>query len=226
MSELVKQEHKDLPAQLDKLISHSDTFTKIATRAADPNETPGELKTFTERKLQNIADFMPVINEKINAFGRQNSFHTNKLMTLQMLSKGSTMRVLRQCLSQIERKRSAVKDSMQNLKKKKIESEELLYKIERITEDISILESEINQLKSSSVYIENKNDPEINTEIRKKEREIIELNFEKQYKEIELEDLHSSTADTRVYLEGAFKEIANFQEAYKQICKNKEIPDS
>lgn len=222
---MLKEEYKNLPVQLDNLIEKSNAYTRIATRAADPAESLGELKTFTEDTLNELADNMGEFNEKINSFGRQNSFHTNKLMTLQMLSKGSPYRVLRQCMSQIERKRGAVKESLQNLKKKKIEAQQLLDNIKDIDEDVYILNQKLEKYKNDKTYVQSMDDIEINEEVRRLERKIRDLNYDKQYKEIELEELQASTADMRVYLEGAFKEIGSFQQAYKEICKNKGIPE-
>lgn len=49
--------------------------------------------------------------------------------------------------------------------------------------------------------------------------------FEKQLKEIEIEQLIANIGDTMLYIEGALKSIASFQSSYFQICKNKNIPE-
>jgi len=52
------------------------------------------------------------------------------------------------------------------------------------------------------------------------------LGFSLEEKEIRLQELATSVSDSMLYLEGALKEIASFQSAYKQICKNKGIPEN
>lgn len=222
-----QQNLKDLPVQLGNLIEKTSPYTKIATRSADPNESFGELKTFTEENLNELAENMDIHNEKMNNFGRTNSFHTNKLMTLQMLSKGSPYRILRQTLSQIERKRQAVKDSFKGLKQKKLDSEKLVADIEDLEGEINDKQSELNQLMEDSQgnYIDTSDNPPIRKQIRDSKREIRQLQYDLDNKKIELEELQSSTADMRVYLESAFKEIGSFQEAYEQVRKNWNIPE-
>ena len=199
--ELVSKKHSDVPMQLSNLIDSSGSYDIIATRSADPNEQFGELKIFDENKLAELAENMVIINEKMNSFGRGNTFHSNKLMTLQMLSKGSPFRMLRQCLSQIERKRSAINETLQSIKKKKIDAERLLFEVKNLEEDIDKAEQD--------------ND----------ERCATTLQFDVDYKKLELEEIISTSADSRLYLEGALKEIGSFQQAYKEICVNKNIPE-
>ena len=224
---ITKENLKNLPLQLNNLIEKTNPYTKIATRAADPNEAFGELKTFTSETLNELAVNMDVHNEKMNVFGRTNSFYTNKLMTLQMLSKGSPYRVLRQTLSQIERKRGAVKESMKNLKQKKLDSEKLIADMEDLEEDIIDKEAELKHLMKDkdNNYIDNKDDPVFNQQVRKLKKDIRNFRYDKNCNEIELEDLQASTADMRVYLESAFKEIGSFQEAYEQVRTNWNIPE-
>jgi septal ring factor EnvC (AmiA/AmiB activator) len=219
--EIVKNEK--LPNELSELINRSDIFNKISNRVSDNNESLMELKTFTETSLQKIADFMPVINEKTNVFGRTNSFTSNKLMTLQMLSRGSTMRTLRQCLSQIERKRAAIRESITNLKKEKLKAEKYLGDIEDYNEEISLLESQLEKLENNDSYV--CDDIDINEKIRKIKKQIRKCKYSKELLQISLESIVSNTAESRVYLEGAFKEIASFQDAYQQILKNKNISE-
>jgi chromosome segregation ATPase len=214
---------KNLPNQLSELINKSDVFDEIATKAADPNESLAQLKTFDETSLKKIAEFMPVINEKTNVFGRTNSFTANKLMTLQMLSRGSSMRVLRQCLSQIERKRAAVKETLTKLKKDQLKAKKLLGDIEDLDFEIKSINEKIKEIEDETWSTE-----EDLTNIEKKrkyKKELRNLNYEKELLKIELEEIQTNAVETRTYLEGAFKEIASFQDAYKQIIKNKGIKE-
>ena len=199
--ELVSKKHSDVPMQLSNLIDSSGSYDIIATRSADPNEKFGELKIFDENKLAELAENMVVVNEKMNSFGRGNTFHSNKLMTLQMLSKGSPFRMLRQCLSQIERKRSAINETLQSIKKKKIDAERLLFEVKNLEEDIENAEKEGDDRTATS------------------------LQFDVDYRKLELEEIISTSADSRLYLEGALKDVGSFQQAYKEICTNKNIPE-
>jgi hypothetical protein len=214
---------KNLPNQLSELIHKSDVFNEIATKSTDPNESLAELKTFNSESLKKIADFMPVINEKTNVFGRTNSFTSNKLMTLQMLSRGSSMRVLRQCLSQIERKRAAVKETLTKLKKEQLKAKKLLGDIEDIDYEINELNNKIKELETEDISSVTELTNSQKTREYKKRIRLCE--YDKELLKIELEEIKTATVETRTYLEGAFKEIASFQEAYKQIVKNKKIKE-
>lgn len=48
--------------------------------------------------------------------------------------------------------------------------------------------------------------------------------YEKELVKINIQEKASSIQDTMLYFEGALKEIASFQSAYEQVCKNKDIP--
>jgi len=49
--------------------------------------------------------------------------------------------------------------------------------------------------------------------------------WELQLNQIEVAELTTAVADGQVYLEAALKEIGMYQEAYKEICKNYNIPE-
>ena len=79
----------------------------------------GGLSTITDEKLAVIASKMPAIDRANHTAGRSQTQTTNQLMSLTMMT-DSPYRRLRQCLSQIERKRSALEESYFKMKKKAI----------------------------------------------------------------------------------------------------------
>jgi hypothetical protein len=79
----------------------------------------GGLSTITDEKLAVIASKMPAIDRANHTAGRSQTQTTNQLMSLTMLS-DSPYRMMRQCLSQIERKRGALEESYFKMKKKAI----------------------------------------------------------------------------------------------------------
>ena len=79
----------------------------------------GGLSTITDEKLAMIASKMPEINRANHTAGRSQTQTTNQLMSLTMMT-DSPYRMMRQCLSQIERKRSALEESYFKMKKKSI----------------------------------------------------------------------------------------------------------
>jgi hypothetical protein len=80
----------------------------------------GGLSTITDEKLAVIASKMPEIDRANHSAGRSQTQTTSQLMSLTMMS-DSPYRMMRQCLSQIERKRSALEESYFKMKKKAIE---------------------------------------------------------------------------------------------------------
>ncbi len=79
----------------------------------------GEVKfaCITEDKLADINKKMAVMTRATQSFGKRNSQTAAKLRTLSMLA-CSPYRALRQCLSQIENKRKAIKESIFTIKEK------------------------------------------------------------------------------------------------------------
>lgn len=201
------EDTKSLLQQVDDIFDRTDPFTKIATRAVD-NDKLAELHTFDEQKLQNIADAMPEINRATRSFGRKNTQTTNRLMTLTMLAGSSPMRVIRQCLAQIETKRNAIKENRFKLLKDKL-------KLEKVVKELDILYKERYELEANI----DENDSE-------KEKELLDLKYKIGLKEIKKEEIASGISDAMLYVEGALKDIVSFQSSYKQICKNKDIPEN
>ena len=197
---LTKIDVSNLPTAIEQLIDKSNKFYQISTRAADPgSKALAEFSVFDEGKLAKIAEDMPEINRATKAFGRKNTQTTNKLMTLTMLADASPYRVIHQCLAQIENKRGAVKENTFKLQKNKVKMKKLMYEIQKLQERYD--------------------DPNNN-----EDKTLLDFSIEE--KEIRLQELATSVSDSMLYLEGALKEIASFQSAYKQICKNKGLPEN
>lgn len=182
--------------ELTSLLDRTNVFNKITTRAA--NEIKPKFYVFDEDKLDVIAERMSEVNRAVRSLGRKNTQVTNRLMTLTMLNGISPMRMLRQCLSEIENRRAAVRDS-------KFKLTENYVKLNMIRHRIDILEQAQKKLQG---------DP------------AIENSFNIQLNKIEMERLISSIHDTMIYMEGALKDIASFQSSYLQIIKNKNLPEN
>ena len=82
-------------------------------------ESVGGLATITDEKLAIISQKMVAIDRANNTAGRSETQTTNQLMTLTMLT-DSPYRRLRQCLAQIEKKRSALDEQYFRMKKKQV----------------------------------------------------------------------------------------------------------
>ena len=83
-------------------------------------ESVGGLATITNEKLAIISQKMVAIDRANNTAGRSETQTTNQLMTLTMLT-DSPYRRLRQCLSQIEKKRQALDEAYWKMKKKQVQ---------------------------------------------------------------------------------------------------------
>ena len=82
-------------------------------------ESVGGLATITDEKLAIISQKMVAIDRANNTAGRSETQTTNQLMTLTMLT-DSPYRRLRQCLAQIEKKRSALDEAYFKMKKQQV----------------------------------------------------------------------------------------------------------
>ena len=91
------------------------------------------VSNFSNEALAKIDNFMPKINRSMKVFGRNNTQTTNKMMTLTMLNGiGSPYRLLRQAMTEIDNKVSAIRVNVYRLKKSEIKNERM--KNELITE--------------------------------------------------------------------------------------------
>lgn len=196
-------ELKIMPENIVNDLVKDNLFKNIVTRA-----NAADFYTFNQSSLVKISEAMPEINRATRTLGRSNTQTTNKLMTLTMLNGNtSPYRLLRQCLTQIEDRRTALKENIKTLTEAKIE-------VEKLEEEIKIDHEELNYLNS----IEN-----INFETR---RNILNLSSGINSKINTLEHKKASIADSMCYLEGCLKDIASFQESYAQIKNTNNIPDN
>ncbi|KKM62106.1 hypothetical protein LCGC14_1525000 [marine sediment metagenome] len=192
-------EVRDIALKAEELIDKSNVFMQITTRGADPNsKSLVDFKVFDDAKLAKLAKNMPEINRATQAFGRQNSQATGKLMSLNMISQ-SPYRRLKQCLAKIERKRSALKENIFKLRKEKLKIDKLLYQKQKFEDQLIV----------DDVSIDHQ-----------------EIEFKIQHINIQLQEKAANISDTNLYIEGALKEIGMYQDAYNEIKESYNIPDN
>lgn len=164
MDELIVK-YENVPAQIDTLLDKSAIFNQISTRAADPNATElATLHTFDTTSLQTIATNMVEINRASRVFGRKNSQVTNKLMTLNMIQDSSPYRVMRQCISEIENRRGAIKENIFKLRRDKVNLEEKIARLavmkmdnistHIINHQVIDIEELVSNIEDSMIYLE------------------------------------------------------------------------
>lgn len=107
---------------------------------------PDLFSGYSNEIVKKINSGMPEIIRATKNFGRQNSQTTGRLMSLTMLTAGSTYRVLRQCLAEIEKKRQALSEVYYVLKIDEIKVKRLLSTLDEIDK----LEAEKLQMKISN----------------------------------------------------------------------------
>jgi len=142
----------------------------------------GRFVSLAPEAVRTIAAWMPEFNRAVNAFGRQNSQTTAKLMTLTMLNAGP-YRMLRQCLAEIERKRQALQEAAFRLRRQEIDLRE--------------------------------------------KRELLEdaTGYWRERLQVDVDEIAAGMESSRVYVEGALKDIAAMQTSYDQIKASHNIPD-
>jgi hypothetical protein len=192
-------EINDIALQADNLIDKSNIFMRITTRGADStNKSLVDFKVFDNKKLAKLAKNMSEINRATNVFGKQNSQTTSKMMSLNMVSQ-SPYRRLKQCLAQIERKRSALKENVFRIRKEKIKMDRILYRRKQLED----------QLNTNDIGVDQQ-----------------EIKFKIDLIDVEIQKKASGIADSTIYIEGALKEIGMYQESYYEIKESYNIPDS
>lgn len=169
---------------------------KFLAIATRVKDTVG-FKIFTDEKLQKIADRMVEVDRATLSFGRSKSQFTAKAMTLSMLA-NAPYRVLRQCLAEIEKKRGAIKETIFLMRKKEVRLRRLEYQIVHLKLKVEGSDAALRD----------------------------ETFFDIELFQIEKEETATQITDSMLYIEGALKEIAIYQEVYLQVKKNKNIPDN
>lgn len=154
---------EEITKQVTDLFDKDNIFHQITTRAADG--ALAKFHTFDDKSLAKIASGMPEINRATRSLGRRNTQTTNKLMSLTMLADASPYRAIRQCLSQIENKRNAIKENRFKILRDKVTLEKLYEEIGKLYEDpeadkydIQLKEIELEELNTkiadSMLYVE------------------------------------------------------------------------
>lgn len=135
-------------------VSTPPDFPTMLSRIGD------NLPSLSEKAIVKIQERMPEINRATKALGRKNSPVENKLMSLSMVS-FSPYKQLKQCLSQIEKKRQALKEAYFKSAKDDNQLARLKYKLQQedLNEfdkrdiEIEIMELQAN-MADSRIYIE------------------------------------------------------------------------
>ena len=128
--------------------------------AITEREVVPQFHTFNEISIAKIASGMPEIHRSMRVFGRKNTQTTNRLMTLTMLADASPYRVIRQCLAEIEKNRSAIKATRFKILKDKVRLEKYERLIKSESDELAkrLIEIKIQEKKSSinesMLYIE------------------------------------------------------------------------
>jgi hypothetical protein len=163
-----------------------------------------KLKSISNNQLRKISSDMDEIHEVSNVFGRRSSAFSRINLTLNHITPYQN---LKQCVAEIENRRLALKDNVFKLKENLIKVKILELEIERSNCNFNDGLGGFNAPKFGIID---------NTE---------KIAAQNELKQIEIEKLQASIIDIRLYIEGALKEIAIFQQAYNEICESFNIKD-
>lgn len=186
---------KGLTVKYDDLLDKNNKFLQIFTRAADPNANALVEFKTIDEKA------LTKIADRMPALNRAcNVFgKQNSQTTGRMMSlqmiSWGPYRSLKQILAKVERKRGALKENIFKLRKEKIQLDRLVSKRDKLREDL-------------------KDDPDNQ-----------DLYFDLEELIIDIEEKASNVADSSLYVEGALKEIGQYQDAYEQIMESHNIPE-
>lgn len=112
---------------IKNVVDTSNVLLALATRATD--KSLSGFSAITSDKLAKIQEGMVEVNRATQAFGRQNSQTSARLLTLTLMSQGP-YRHLHQCLAQIEQKRAAIRDSQFKFRRSLLKLREIKNTIE------------------------------------------------------------------------------------------------
>jgi len=121
----------------------------LAEKCKDIESWVGDMPTINSQKLDKIISKMPMIDRAIQTTGKRNTQTTSQLMSLTMLC-DSPYRRLRQCLAQIDKKRTAL-TKVYFEHKKTAARVELWSKKEDKLSAIKVEEAKANRLSSNNV---------------------------------------------------------------------------
>jgi hypothetical protein len=202
---IIEEKYLDVIDKVDRVFSKSNiSLTKIASRGLSDLNNFLEFKVFDNDKLERLSSDLRYQDIIQNSFGRSNNQIDNKLMTLTMEAGCAPAEIIKQCVAQIESKRSALETNKNKIYEQKIN-------LSKYKKEIVLLDKKIHILTNNKTDNELDN---INTEL-----EIIELEARIDYLKNKMVELVGSINSSIVYIEGCLKEIASFNEVYISICE-------
>lgn len=196
-----------------------------------------------------VTEFLPEIEQKTRAFDRNNSQHTLSLMTLTMLNGQSPMRMMRQVMAEVEKRKMALSEAQVSHAELLVEIEELqnkddsvsLAKLRQKYISLSMLESKINgsfkdiaTLIDAYENIKNKNKIEEWDEVAfeaEEKKHHVRRGFELMYRNL-LDGGRAQTATIEylqqygVHPQVALTEVSGYIQFTAQRIANNELPHS
>ena len=221
-------------------------MSKIAKQAKN-NNLYIDSENFNKKAVEKVKKFLPEIEQKQNAFARQNSQTTLSLMTLTMLGGHSPYRMLRQILCEIETRKSALVQSQISHAKIIEEIEELKDKKDAVSKakcsaavvSVTDLEKLINgSFKDIAVLIDRYNEIKKNNNIKDWDEKAFEIEekkhhvrraFELMYRNI-LDGSRANTATIEycqqfgLHPQVCFVETCNYVSKVNEKIENNEFP--
>jgi alkylhydroperoxidase/carboxymuconolactone decarboxylase family protein YurZ len=140
---------------MDLAIKNNDCLSKVLSSRGNT------FHTITKEKLEDISKGMVEIDRSMRSFGKRNTQTVAKLMTLTMLSPCSPYHTLRQILTQIDKKRDALKETAFKLRRKELRikqnkeklSDTSISEIDKELLELSIMENQV-RVNEASLHIE------------------------------------------------------------------------
>lgn len=107
---------RELPQKINLLFDDNKIFQKLIS--STNSIEIGTFRTFDFTSLTQITTELSEIDRSVAVFGRKNSQTTNKLMSIVMMHGTDPYRSLRQCIAEITNRRSAIRETYYNIKRK------------------------------------------------------------------------------------------------------------
>lgn len=207
-----------------------------------PAITEGVINTAAVAKVN---EYLPEIEQKTRAFDRNNSQHTLSLMTLTMLNGQSPMRMMRQVMAEVEKRKMALAEAQVSHAELLVELEELQTKDDPVSQaklrqkyvSLNMLESKINgSFKDIAILIDAYNNIKSNNGIdewdettfeHEEKRHHVRRGFELMYRNL-LDGARAQTATIEylqqygVHPQVALTEVSGYVQYTAQRIANKE----
>lgn len=208
-----------------------------------PTISKGVINTAAVAKVN---EYLPEIEQKTRAFDRNNSQHTLSLMTLTMLNGQSPMRMMRQVMAEVEKRKMALAEAQVTHAELLVELEDLQTKDDPVSQaklrqkyvSLNMLESKINgSFKDIATLIDAYNNIKSNNSIdewdeesfeREEKRHHVRRGFELMYRNL-LDGGRAQTATIEylqqygVHPQVALTEVSGYVQYTAQRIANKEI---